>query len=254
MYTEIEGMRIQYEVRGEGSPVLLLHGWMAGIDAMRPIADAVTGLGMRAVSLDFPGMAGGSDAPQAPMGVPDYARITRAFIAAQGLEGADVICHSFGGRVTILLAAEEPALFNRLVLVDAAGIRPKRGAKYYLRTYAYKLGKYLAKIGFINRMLHLRQKQANAGSEDYRALKTDVMRGTFVKVVNLDLKDRLPQIQNPTLLIWGSEDTSTPLYMGKLMERLIPDAGLVVLEGAGHFSYADQYPRFCAVLAAFFRA
>lgn len=244
-------MRIQYERQGEGSPVLLLHGWMASIEAMRPIADAVVRMGMQAVSMDFPGF-GGSDEPPEIYGVPEYARVTRAFIQEQGLRGADVICHSFGGRVTLLLASQEPALFRRLVLVDAAGIRPRRGMMYYLRTYSYKLGKKMRNIRWLDRLLHLSEKQSNAGSEDYRALKSDLMRAIFVKVVNLDLRNCLPRIQNPTLLIWGENDTATPLYMGKLMERRISDAGLVVFEGAGHFSYADQYPRFCAVLNAFF--
>lgn len=244
-------MRIQYERQGEGSPVLLLHGWMASIEAMRPIADAVVRMGMQAISLDFPGF-GGSDEPPLAFGVPDYARVTHTFMCEQGIEGADVICHSFGGRVTLLLASEYPVLFGRLVLVDAAGIRPKRGIRYYFRTCAYKLGKRMKGVPWLDRLFHLSERQKQAGSEDYRALKSDVMRAVFIKTVNLDLRKCLPRIQNPTLLIWGSEDTATPLYMGKLMERHIPDAGLVVLEGAGHFSYADQYARFCAVLKAFF--
>lgn len=252
MYTTIDGLRVQYDVRGEGDPVLLLHGWGASIEAIRPIADAVAGLGMRAISLDFPGF-GKSEAPPEPWGVPEYAVFTRTFIREMQLEGADVVCHSFGGRVIIYLASEEPELFRRLVLVDAAGIRPKRGLKWYMRTYAYKFGKRLAHIGLVDRWLHLSERQKQAGSEDYKALGSDLMRGVFVKVVNLDLTDRLQRIQNSTLLIWGTEDTATPLYMGQMMEKRIPDAGLVTLEGAGHFSYADQYPRFCAVLKAFFR-
>ncbi|MEL7601866.1 MAG: alpha/beta hydrolase [Bacillota bacterium] len=252
MYLSIDGLRTQYEVRGEGEPVLLLHGWGAGIDAMRPIADAVAALNMQAVSFDFPGF-GGSDAPEEAWGVPEYARFTRRFIEEMGLVGADVICHSFGGRVTIYLASEDQTLFRRLVLVDAAGIRPKRSLKWYIRTYAYKLGKLLKNYRWIDRLFHISERQKNAGSAEYRSLGSGLMRSTFVKVVNLDLSDRLPLIKNSTLLIWGANDVDTPLYMGQIMEKRIPDAGLVVFEGAGHFSYADQYARFCSVLKAFFR-
>lgn len=251
MQTVIDGISTQYEVRGEGEPVLLLHGWMASIEAMRSIAAAIEGMGMRAVSLDFPGF-GGTDEPPEPWGVPEYAAFTRKFMIQQGLAGADVVCHSFGGRVTILLASEDKKLFSRLVLIDAAGLRPKRTIKWYVRTGLYKIGKTLSRIGWLDKMLHLSDRRKNAGSEDYRALNSDIMRGTFVKTVNLDLTDRLNKIKNPTLLIWGSRDTATPLYMGKLMEKRIPDAGLVVFEGAGHFSYADAYNQFCAVLRAFF--
>lgn len=248
MKTVIDGVQLNYERRGEGSPVLLLHGWGANIAAMKPIADCVISLGYEAVSLDFPGF-GESPEPDGVWGVPEYAKVTRAFIEEQGIRGCDVICHSFGGRVTILLASEEKTLFNRLILVDAAGVRPKRGLKYYIRTCKYKLGKRLKKVKFIDRMFHLSEKQKNAGSEDYRAL-SDGMKGTFVRVVNLDLAPRLKEIKNETLIIWGENDTDTPLYMAERMEREIKNSGLAVLPGAGHFSYIDQYPRFCSILKA----
>jgi len=252
MREEIDGVGIEYEREGAGKPVLILHGWGASIEAVRPIARCMTALGREAVMLDFPGF-GKSDEPGEPWGVPEYAKATRAFIRRLHLEGCDVICHSFGGRVTILLASGEPELFNKLVLVDAAGIRPKRGLGYYIRVYAYKLGKELAKIKPLERAFRLDEKQRNAGSLDYRALKSDVMRKTFVKVVNLDLTDRLPRIPNETLLVWGDRDDYTPLYMAKIMEARIPNAGLAVLEGAGHFSYADRYSQFCAVMKAYFK-
>ena len=252
MREQIDGIGIEYEREGTGKPVLILHGWGASIEAVRPIARCVTALGREAVMLDFPGF-GKSDEPNEPWGVPEYAKVTRAFIRRLQLEGCDVICHSFGGRVTILLASEEPGLFNRLVLVDAAGVRPKRGLKYYLKVYAYKFGKALARSGPLERALHLGDRQKKAGSADYRALKSDVMRKTFVNVVNLDLTDALARIRNDTLLVWGDRDDYTPMYMAKIMEARIPNAGLAVLEGAGHFSYADRYNQFCAVMRAYFK-
>lgn len=246
MYTEINGIKLNYERMGSGRPVLLLHGWGASIQAMRPIADCLTAAGRECVCLDFPGF-GASPAPETPWGVPEYAKLTRAFIGQQRLLGCDVVCHSFGGRVTLMLAAAEPGLFGKLVLVDAAGVRPKRSLKYYLKVYAYKLGKRLARIKWLDRLLGLSQRQQNAGSADYRAL-SGVMRDTFVKVVNQDLTPLLGDIKNETLLIWGERDTETPLYMAKIMERRMKNAGLAVIPGAGHFSYVDDYPRFCAIV------
>ena len=251
MFCEIEGCKVHYERAGQGKPVLILHGWGASIEAVRPIMNCMSQLGYEAIALDFPGF-GQSPEPPAPWGVPEYAALTRAFVEAQGLRGCDVICHSFGGRVTILLASQDARLFGRLVLVDAAGVKPARGLGYYCRVYSYKLGKRLAKVKAIDSVLHLSEKQKNAGSADYRALKTDTMRATFTKVVNLDLTDRLEHIKNEVLLVWGDQDTATPLAQAKVMEKRIPKAGLAVLEGAGHFSYADKYAQFCAVMKAFF--
>lgn len=91
--------------------------------AMAPIANCLVRLGREAVSLDFPGF-GESPEPPGPWGVPEYAACTRAFMEAIGIGGCDVVAHSFGGRVTIQLASETPELFHRLILVDAAGIKP----------------------------------------------------------------------------------------------------------------------------------
>ena len=78
------------------------------------------------------------------------------------------------------------------------------------------------------------------------------MRSIMVKVVNEDYKDLLPRISVPTLLVWGSADEDAPLTHGRMMEQLIPDAGLVIFEGAGHFSYLDEPARFCRIVRHFF--
>ncbi|MEA2460280.1 MAG: hypothetical protein QOH90_457 [Actinomycetota bacterium] len=72
-----------------------------------------------------------------------------------------------------------------------------------------------------------------------------------MKVVNEDLKDLLPRVRASTLLVWGSRDESVPLRHARMMEEGIPDAGLVIFEGAGHFPYLDQQERFCRVARSF---
>ena len=77
------------------------------------------------------------------------------------------------------------------------------------------------------------------------------MKKTFNRVISLDLTDRYPLIQQSTLLIWGENDTETPLWMGKKMEELIPDAGLVLFEGGSHFAFLEQADRFCVIAKHF---
>ena len=90
------------------------------------------------------------------------------------------------------------------------------------------------------------------GSRDYNALDEE-MRRTFVKVVNEDLTDLYAKFKASTLLIWGEKDTETPLWMGQEMEKLIPDAGLVILEGGSHFAYLEQIDRFCTIARQFLK-
>ncbi len=78
------------------------------------------------------------------------------------------------------------------------------------------------------------------------------MRETFVKVVNEDLLPYAAQVKPSTLLFWGDQDMDTPLSQGQLLEKTIPDAGLVVWEGAGHYSYLDRLADTVRVMDHFF--
>ena len=254
MEINIEGIKINYEQQGQGVDVLILHGWGASIQTMRPIIDALKD-GYRVTAMDFPGF-GGSGAPPDSFGVPDFTRITRLFLEKLAIQRTHIICHSFGGRVTILLAAGHPELVDKIVFTDAAGLRKPRTVKYYVKTYTYKMAKKLSKGRVIKRLIKplgidVDKRVKNAGSADYRAL-TENMRRVFVRVVNLDLKGELKNIKSPSLLIWGENDTDTPLSFAKIMEKNIPDAGLVVLPGAGHYSFLDRFPHYISIVRTFF--
>ena len=253
MMMDAGGMRLHYTESGEGDPVLLLHGWGGCVESFAPVAAGLCAY-RRAVSVDFPGF-GQTPPPPEPWSVTEYKEVLRAFIERLGIAGCDIVAHSFGGRVAILLAAEHPDLVSKLVLADAAGVRPRRTLKYHLKVRMFKLGRRIAKCRACMRLLgplgkRLQKRVESAGSKDYRAL-SGVMRRTFVRVVNQDLRPMLGRIAAPTLLVWGRDDTETPLYMGELMEKEIPDAGLVVFDGAGHFSYMDRFDRFMLVLRSF---
>ncbi len=79
------------------------------------------------------------------------------------------------------------------------------------------------------------------------------MRPILVRVVNEDLSDLLPKISHQSLLVWGAKDKATPLYQARKMDKLLPNATLVVLEGAGHYSYLDKFPQFCKLVSSFLK-
>lgn len=244
---DIAGLRTRYLVRGSGVPVLVLHGWGASVEAVLPV---VTGLESvaRVYAPDLPGF-GQSELPPEPWGVEEYQAFVAAFMDALGIERAALVGHSNGGRISIRMASTEPQRVSKLVLADSAGIRPKRTLRWYRRVAMAKIGKHAARL-FGSPGERLRDLLVGrAGSTDY--LQAGAMRPTLVRLVNSDLREHLPHIGVPTLLIWGSEDTDTPLSAARAMEKLIPDAGLVVLEGAGHFSYLDQPARFSTIVRHF---
>lgn len=250
MRTRIEEIELNYICEGQGKDVLVLHGWGANINTILPIVNLLKPH-FKVYALDLPGF-GESTEPKEVFGSGDYARIVKKFMDKMNIKNIILIGHSFGGKISILLGVHYPEMVDKTVLIDSAGLIPKRGLKYYLKVYGFKKLRFLYKTFFfwLEDQKKMEKFYRLFGSTDYKDAE-GIMRKILVKVVNEDLKPILKNIQAPTLLIWGDEDTATPLYMGKAMEKEIPDSGLVVIEGAGHYSYLDDYNKFSIILKAF---
>lgn len=252
MLISINGIDIHYKVSGEGQDLVILHGWGGSTKSFNPVHHHYEQY-FRTYSLDWPGF-GKSQEPNEPWGVKEYAEMFCELMRKLNIQNPIVMAHSFGGRVVIYSAGKLKYNFHKIILIDSAGIKPKRGINYYLKVYFYKLIKKIVYLpGFkqllLERFEHYRKK---AGSADYRNA-SEIMKKVFVKVVNQDLTEFLPHINAPTLLIWGENDTATPLGDAKIMEKLVPDAGLVVFKNVGHFSYLEDYNRFICVTNNFLK-
>ena len=201
------------------------------------------------INVDFAGF-GQSEEPPAVWGVEEYTRSVEAIAQAEGIENPILVGHSFGGRVSIVYASRNKT--QKIILVDAAGVKPRRSFTYYRKVYTFKLMKWLAPIlmGKERAQQMIEKRRAKAGSSDYNNASPR-MRAILSKCVNEDLCHLMPKIQAPTLLFWGENDTATPLADAKRMEKLIPDAGLVTVAGAGHYSFLENTPLFMRVVESF---
>ena len=247
-YKEIHGIKTAFNQEGSGKDMILLHGWGQNKEMMGLIYDHFKDR-FHVWSLDFPGF-GESDDPSEPWGVADYEAFLADFIAVNGITRPILIGHSFGCRVAIRYAADHPENVSKMCLTGAAGIRPKHDMQWQVRTKAYKAGKWVLK--HTGQTKKLEEMQKNAGSEDYRNAK-GVMKGTFVKVVNDDVTPVLKDVKCSVLLVWGNLDTAAPLWMGQMMEKEMPDAGLAIFEGDDHWAYWHQPDRFNTVLDIFLK-
>lgn len=253
MIKKIEDIPVNYIDVGEGEIVLLLHGWGANITLYQGIIDTLK-QGRRVIAPDMPGF-GKTPEPSVPWCVDDYVDFVLKFIASFQIQRLSVVVHSFGGRVFFKMNAKEelPFTVERAVLIDSAGILPKKTWRQKASLRCYKLGRAFMSTKAMHFLYpdaveNMRRKR---GSSDYNNA-TPLMRATLVKVVNEDLEPLIHLVKCPTLLIWGDLDTATPIEDARRMEELIADTGLVVCEGAGHFSYAEQPAKVNGALKAFF--
>ena len=254
MNITVDGYNINYKITGEGlETIVILQGWGTHLGVYDWVADSVNSK-YRVLQFDLPGF-GGSDEPKTSWNVDEFADFFCKLMQALDIRKATLIGHSYGGRIIIKLATRDniPFEIDRVVLIDSAGIMPKRSLWKKIKTRKYKI---LNRI-FKNKVIYalfpelIDDWRSRQGSSDYRNA-SPVMRNCLVKAVNEDLTDLLPRIKQDTLLVWGDKDTATPISDAQIMKDKIPSSGLVVLEGTGHFSFLEKPNQFRAIMQSYF--
>ncbi len=259
MILQVDGIKAHAEtLEGQGETLLLLHGWGPSSVSLEkhllPLGRMLKGR-FQVTMLDFPGH-GDSGMPGKDWGVPEYAEWTLKVMDQLAIRQTVLVAHSFGGRVALWLAAHHPERVSRLVLTGCAGIRPKRGLNARLRAMLFKIGRAALKtLALIPKYRDRSDRWLNSlrtefASSDYLATP-EPLRGSFSKVVRLDLRPLLPKIKQPALLVWGERDSATPLWMGKMMQKMLPDCRLLVYLADDHWAYRNQLARFANAVDSF---
>jgi pimeloyl-ACP methyl ester carboxylesterase len=246
---DIVGHKTRVAERGEGEPVVVLHGWGGRIESMAPVIGCLASR-FRVIAFDLPGF-GESPPPEEGWGTAEYAEFVRGLLAELEIDGASFVGHSYGAKTSLYLAATHRDLPVRIVAVGSSGLRSAPSFRARAKRLVSKGARAAGRLGPPGRALRQAIYQRIA-SDDYK--EAGRMRPTLVRVVNEDISGLLGSIKAPVLLVWGSEDDAAPLSHGVTMQRLIPDAGLVTFEGAGHFAYLDQPDRFCRIVRHFLGA
>ena len=259
MNTIINGLNINYIDEGQGPLLVMLHGWGSNIDLFAGVISFAK-VKYHVVAMDMPGF-GKSDEPAEPMNVDAYVDFVLSFVKELYPEEKEIIFlgHSMGGRIIIKLASgihdgriKTDFSIPKIILTDSAGVLPVRTKAQNSRTKRYKFYKNLiTRTGIVKLFPGALDKlQKKFGSADYAAA-SPVMRKSLVMNVNEDCTPYMPSVTQPTLLIWGDRDTATPLSDGKKMEELMPEAGLAVIEGAGHYTFLDNPYLYNRILGSF---
>jgi pimeloyl-ACP methyl ester carboxylesterase len=226
-----------------GPTVVILHGWGRSLEAVRQLGGLLSSE-CRVVLIDLPGF-GRSPLPFAATndgggwGTFEYSERVKQFLDQSGIERCVLMGHSFGGRLSVRLAAKYPHLVTGLILVGSHGLKRRRSLKDELRVRWIRILTKTAKAidGTTGTRLFAHYLAPRFGSRDYQA--AGELRRTLVKTVNEDLSEQAATIQAPTLLLWGENDTETPLDLARGFKELIKDSSLHVFPHKGHEPFAD---------------
>jgi pimeloyl-ACP methyl ester carboxylesterase len=266
---DVEGHRVRYLTAGEGPPLVLLHGvgtssgewsWVLPDLARNHLVYAV----------DLPGYDGSYEPPDY---APAYtASFVNSFLDAVGVERAVVVGNSFGGLVALHLALSEPARVSALVLSDSAGlgqaVNPLLAALSSpgggeLATALAKTPPGAAQRAFRRALLMFArpwQIPLRWLKDQYKLAQlpnfTDATLGSIRTVVGPMgqrevLLDRLPQLQMPTLIVWGIEDRVLPYSQAKEAIALVQDGSLELIPNCGHLPHVEQPKQFVSNIDEF---
>lgn len=227
---------LSYIEFGAGEKTLLfLHGWGGSALSFQDLWAAIgkeTLSKYRVLALDFPGF-GNSPKPPTPWHVADYAELVKAFCDEMGINTAYIVCHSFGGRVTTVLASTYPEGIEQIAYIAPAGIRHKSKKREAIQKVA-GLAKKTSQWPLVKHVFPLAQKTVHI------ALKTDygntsgIMRETFQNVIEEDLRDFFPKITAQTHIFWGKHDDYVPYTDSAIMKAAIPNSTVTLFEDGRH--------------------
>lgn len=193
----------------------------------------------RVTAVDFLGF-GQSGALSTPFSVGDYAAWLKGVLLGLGVQKPHVIAHSFGCRVAVKLASEDNEFFDKLLLTGPAGVILRRGFGYHCKVKTYR---------FIRKFAP-RFAEKRFGSAEYKTL-SPIMKESYKKIVNEDLRGCAKRVQNEVLLVVGDLDTTTPIREAQAYLNSFPNAKMRGI-GGGHFAFVDDPLTFNIIAEGFF--
>lgn len=237
----IKDTNINYILYGEKkkTTIVLLHGWGQNIEMMKMIGDAFKDR-FQILILDLPGY-GKSSEPPFSWSVYDYVDMLHEFLSKLNIKDIILIGHSFGGKISLAYSSKYDV--KKLVLFGSP-FKPEI-EKISFKT---KMLKNMKKVPVLNKLEGFAKK--HIGSTDYRNA-TPRMREILVLTVNLDITEDVKKIKCPTLIVWGTLDEAVPIERAYELEKLIPDAGVVVYENCTHYAYLERLNQTINILNSF---
>ena len=206
--------------------VYVVHGWSYNLDKWQNIVPLLKAQGVELVLLRVPGLTEPSDKVWT---IDEYVAWLQDKL--KGETAPIVIGHSNGGRIALALLQTYPDRFKQLILIDSAGLPHDTSvgnAKLNTLKFVSKVGKPLAKIPIVNKAFY-----KLIGAQDYRQAPPN-MRATMQNMLNADPTIDLSKITVPVTMIWGADDTITPLKDGRSMHEQLEGSKLHVIDGARH--------------------
>lgn len=226
----IDNKLVQYRESGDGATLLCLHGWKSDGASFEMLANELQSF--RVIALDLPNF-GQSEDNRDCTSLDNYAQFIQKFIQKLNIDNYSLIGHSMGGQIAIRATASNLVDPDHLILIASSGVRDQRRLiKRSIKLLAKPL-KYIAPKS-------VKRKFYQAINSDYSSELSEIHKQIIDSMLRSDVQEDAKKISKPTLLIYGSADTSTPPTFGKQLAEKMKNSTLITIEGADHWLHATM--------------
>ncbi len=254
------GNRVHYyeaepRIPGGGIPLVLIHGLADHDESWAPMLKRLKRAGFHVYAPDLLGYGRSPKPEGGDYSISGEEQYVAEFIQALGLQKPDVGGWSMGGWIALKLALDHPDMVERVVVYNSAGLRtnmPDPGNTFQITT-PEDVDRLVAKME--PGMKPLPRFVARDAVRRFQSNEPTTSRNMAAMITGKDLlDDRLPQLTEPLLIVWGSEDKLTPLSMGRTMHAMVKSSELNVVEGCGHLAPLTCDQRVASATADFLRS
>lgn len=201
--------------------LVFLHGWGTTWESLYPLVNSLK----ESYNVYHPNLPYPQDKV---LNLDDYCQFVIDFLKKEKIKNPILVGHSLGGAISCKIAIDHPNKIKKIILLSAAAIR------HELPNHIKLFQKFSKPLHFFRQPI---LKILKLDASDYIALKTDIEKQTFRNLIHHDLTPQLHQITIPTLILWGDEDTSTPITDGQKIHSLIKNSIFKSFPKTGHFFY-----------------
>ncbi len=263
----VEGIHIRYVEKGEGNPLVLVHGIPTSSFLWRDMIEDLSAHG-RVIALDLPGFGLSDPPPNGDYTISSYARLLEAFLEALSIESATLVCHDYGGPIAVMCALRNPKRYERLIILDTflhrqlppwplsmkiAKIRPIG------ELFMWMGGESVARSGLEQGVMEKSRITEEVVRRYYMPDGTPgKLNRTMLGTLRVDymedlefIEQNLHTIEKPTLILWAESDAFLPLYLGDLIHKDIKGSRMERLPDCGHFIQEDQPARATELIIEF---
>ena len=231
---EIQDLPVFYRDKGQGTPILILHGWGSKSDTWLKVQEKLVNAGFRVIIPDLPGF-GQTPQPPRVWSIKDYCEFIHEFIHKLNVNKFTLAGHSFGGRISLAYCVRYPEDLDKLILIATAGIKRYKQCKIKIFLFLTKIGNAVFSVPLLKYIKPLAREAVYKLAREHDYEKASFrMQEIMRSILEEDLRKVLPSINKKTLILWGGKDKMTPINDARILNAEIQNSHLYIFSNQPH--------------------